>query len=90
KNRVKITPDILNRALAECPSDTMALNIFIWFGNRNACKPSSQSYDHMAGVIRRIIQKHGTANGVLEELRDTGCATSVQTVTALLRIYSHA
>ncbi|GLJ37070.1 hypothetical protein SUGI_0751120 [Cryptomeria japonica] len=39
----KISPEILSRVIAECPSDIMALNLFIWFGKQKACKPSSHS-----------------------------------------------
>ncbi|XP_057824161.1 putative pentatricopeptide repeat-containing protein At1g16830 isoform X2 [Cryptomeria japonica] len=86
----KISPEILSRVIAECPSDIMALNLFIWFGKQKACKPSSHSYDHMVGVMRRIIDKNGNANAIVEELRDIGCVMSVQTAIMLLRIYSHA
>lgn len=87
---VKITSEVVKKVLTDCSSDIMALNLFIWFGNRPGYKHTPDACTHIAETLNKLISGCGTAHGVLGQLRDIGCPINTQTVTVLLRIYSHA
>jgi len=87
---VRISPEVVKKVLTDCPSDIMALNLFIWFGNRPGYKHTLDAYIHITKTLNKLINGCGTAHGVLGQLRDIGCAINTHTVTVLLRIYRHA
>ncbi|KAM3746772.1 hypothetical protein ACB098_06G226200 [Castanea mollissima] len=84
---ITITHQIVHSTLLNCTSDLIALSFFLWCAKQPNYFHNTTAFDHMVGVVNRLMQRYETVGGVVRGLESIGCVTKAQTFLLLLRIY---
>ncbi|TKY47973.1 putative pentatricopeptide repeat-containing protein [Spatholobus suberectus] len=90
KQKWKVKSESVNWTLSKCPSDLIALSVFLWSAQRR--RHDSLAFDHMVTVLRRLSHSHNTVAAILSQLETIGCGclTNPKSQLVLLRIYWRA
>lgn len=89
KIRFTLTHHAVHYTLLSCPSDLIALSFFLWCAKQPNFFHDRLAFNHMVGVVTRIMERCKTVKGVVLELEKVGCVAKAQTFLILLRIYWH-
>ncbi|PWZ55267.1 putative pentatricopeptide repeat-containing protein [Zea mays] len=81
------TPQIVEAAVARCPSDGIALSFFLWCARRPGYFHPPSSFDRLLPAASRLASRLGTANKLIRELQALGVHVKPQTFLLLLRLY---
>ncbi|KAF3944669.1 hypothetical protein CMV_028892 [Castanea mollissima] len=84
---ITLTHQIVHSTLLNCTSDLIALSFFLWCAKQPNYFHNTTAFDHMVGVVNRLMQRYETVGGVVRGLESIGCVTKAQTFLLLLRIY---
>ena len=84
---ITLTHQIVHSTLLNCTSDLIALSFFLWCAKQPNYFHNTTAFDHMVGVVNRLMQRYETVGGVVWGLESIGCVPKAQTFLLLLRIY---
>ncbi|KAL6906312.1 hypothetical protein ACP4OV_003913 [Aristida adscensionis] len=82
-----LTPQLVDAAVARCPSDALALSFFLWCARRPGYFHPPSSFDRLLPAAARLASSVGTAHSLLSELQALGCPIRPHTFLLLLRLY---
>ncbi|GAB2291691.1 hypothetical protein Dimus_025943 [Dionaea muscipula] len=85
--RSSLSPDIVDSTLANCPSDLIALNFFLWCARQPNYFHGNAAMDRMVKVVVRLVDKFISIKGILRELESIGCVVKAQTFLLFLKIF---
>ncbi|CAA7406576.1 unnamed protein product [Spirodela intermedia] len=81
------TTQVVETSLSNCPSDIVALSLFLWCARQPQYSHGPGSFDLMVGVLDRLTNRFGSVSGILKELDSVGCPRKPQIFLMLMRIY---
>ncbi|KAL6642619.1 hypothetical protein ACP70R_020800 [Stipagrostis hirtigluma subsp. patula] len=81
------TPQLVDAAVARCPSDALALSFFLWCARRPGYFHPPSSFDRLLPAATRLASRLRTAPALLHELQGLGCPIRPHTFLLLLRLY---
>ncbi|CAA6669611.1 unnamed protein product [Spirodela intermedia] len=81
------TTQVVETSLSNCPSDIVALSLFLWCARQPQYSHGPGSFDLMVGVVDRLTNRFGSVSGILKELESVGCPRKPQIFLMLMRIY---
>ncbi|KAL6285199.1 hypothetical protein ACE6H2_009589 [Prunus campanulata] len=87
RSKFTLTHQNVHSTLLNCPSDLIALRFFLWCAQQPNFFHKRIVFDHMVGVIKRVMERYKTVKSVVRELASVGCVIKSQTFLLLLRIY---
>ncbi|XP_027928025.1 putative pentatricopeptide repeat-containing protein At1g16830 isoform X1 [Vigna unguiculata] len=87
KQKQRVNSQSLKLTVSRCPSDLIALSIFLWTAQRR--RNDLPAIDHIVTVLRRLTHRYNTVSATLSELKSIGCAslTNPKSQLVLLRVY---
>ncbi|XP_020571449.1 putative pentatricopeptide repeat-containing protein At1g16830 [Phalaenopsis equestris] len=86
----RLSPEIVNSTISNCPSDTIALSFFLWAARQPNYFHAPSSFDRIIPVVVRLSLRFGFISKIVRHLESFACAVKAQTFLILLRIYWRA
>ncbi|KAG0455272.1 hypothetical protein HPP92_024564 [Vanilla planifolia] len=86
----RLSPEIVDSTVSNCPSDTIALSFFLWAARQPEYFHAPTSFDRITPVVRRLSHRFGLVSGIVRHLESFGCPIKAQTFLILLRVYWRA